>query len=624
MVNIDLTLKSTNKSSDMSGLLTIRYTKRNNASLFSSFEKLTESEITNLQNYQPLYDRFFITNKTNYNHVCFNHKKYIKSLKKSEDNENIFKVVLSDGSIKQTFIKYVPIIDPLYYLIGKYKDMDEWTQKMPTIDNIHMIDKVNSFHNMAYVETFFTFLSTKLNETHMFPHCVMYYDSFLGTKHNYKHDVYDDINILERSDYFNEEYDKRFYFEDKSQLPNELMRKTYCRFRGKIEIVNNIPDNKEKNAGENIIYETINNEKSDLMYEDIFKVPNKVLNSKEDTICLEPKLVYSLDTVKTEPTSDTFTANYSDCETEYEHTNETSSYSDTSDFDSDETTDGSESSEYSDDESYESEYEGDEGDDEEDILNVCIKKMPVQLLCMEKNEDTLDNYISNNDISEIEWTSILAQIIFTLIVYQKVFDFTHNDLHTNNVMYTSTNKKNIIYIYNNKKYVIPTYGKIYKIIDFGRSIYRYKDNRYCSDCYRPKCGDASSQYNCEPFLKESKPVIEPNPSFDLCRLGCSLYEYFMDNMKNLDDNEIFQLITKWCMDDNGKNVAYKSNMDERYPGFLLYKMIVRTVHGNIPSTEIKNKIFQNYCVGDTNKQMKKLFNSNIQVNIDEMQQMYDD
>ena len=58
-------------------------------------------------------------------------------------------------------------------------------------------------------------------------------------------------------------------------------------------------------------------------------------------------------------------------------------------------------------------------------------------------ENTLDNYFENNDITNDEWKSILFQIIVTLYVYQKTYDFTHNDLHTNNIMYNTTPRKNI-------------------------------------------------------------------------------------------------------------------------------------------------------------------------------------
>ena len=87
----------------------------------------------------------------------------------------------------------------------------------------------------------------------------------------------------------------------------------------------------------------------------------------------------------------------------------------------------------------------------------------------------------------------------TLITYQKIFDFTHNDLHTNNIMYQKTERTFINYKYNNVYYRVPTYGKIYKIVDFGRAIYKYKGNIICSDSYAID-GDAHTQYNTEPYL----------------------------------------------------------------------------------------------------------------------------
>jgi hypothetical protein len=76
--------------------------------------------------------------------------------------------------------------------------------------------------------------------------------------------------------------------------------------------------------------------------------------------------------------------------------------------------------------------------------------------------------------------------------------FTHNDLHTNNIMYIETDKEFIYYTHNQIHYKVPTYGRIYKIIDFGRSIYRFKNKMFYSDCFE-KHGDANGQYNCEPF-----------------------------------------------------------------------------------------------------------------------------
>ena len=118
---------------------------------------------------------------------------------------------------------------------------------------------------------------------------------------------------------------------------------------------------------------------------------------------------------------------------------------------------------------------------------------------MEKCENTLDYLILSKDISTDEWYSIFMQIIMILITYQKAFSFTHNDLHTNNVMYNTTTKKYIYYLHNKKYYKVPTFGRLFKIIDFGRSIYKYNDNIFCSDSFK-RGNDAASQYNCEPYL----------------------------------------------------------------------------------------------------------------------------
>ena len=80
---------------------------------------------------------------------------------------------------------------------------------------------------------------------------------------------------------------------------------------------------------------------------------------------------------------------------------------------------------------------------------------------------------------------------------------------------------------------------------------------------------------------KKKPRIEPNPSFDLCRLACSLFDYFMEEEEDEDtygSDPIKAIITEWCTDDKGRNILYKKCGEERYPDFKLYKMISRTVH----------------------------------------------
>ncbi len=166
-------------------------------------------------------------------------------------------------------------------------------------------------------------------------------------------------------------------------------------------------------------------------------------------------------------------------------------------------------------------------------------------------------------------------------------------------MYVTTEKEFLYYDFEDTIYKVPTYGKIYKIIDFGRSIYKYNDRVFCSDSFGPG-GDASTQYNCEPFFNENKPRLEPNNAFDLCRLGTSIFDFMMDIDDKYDDlDELQKIIYEWCMDDNGKNVLYRKNGEERYPSFKLYKMIARTVHTHTPEAQLTKPFFAKYeCKDD--------------------------
>jgi hypothetical protein len=251
-----------------------------------------------------------------------------------------------------------------------------------------------------------------------------------------------------------------------------------------------------------------------------------------------------------------------------------------------------------DDSGNESESEDDDDDDEDEILIAKIKQFPVQVIALEHCETTLDHLMTHSELTNGQWDSIVMQILFSLITFQKTFGLTHNDLHTNNVMYIETDKKFFYYKLNHIYYKIPTYGKLFKIIDYGRAIYKFRGQTLCSDSYHPD-GDAATQYNCEPYLNDKKPRLEPNYSFDLCRLGCALYDYLTHEPRT----KIIEIMLNWVIDDKGRNILYKKNGDERYPDFKLYKMIARTVNKHVPNDVLNNPYFDKFIVNK--KEIKK-------------------
>ena len=263
-------------------------------------------------------------------------------------------------------------------------------------------------------------------------------------------------------------------------------------------------------------------------------------------------------------------------------------------------------------------------EDDPEVISY-IYNFPIQMICSEKCEGTFDYLLENNLLDEPQIASAFFQIVMTLSAYQRAYSFTHNDLHTNNIVYTTTSAKFIEYRFLQKTYLVPTFGKIYKIIDFGRAIYRFQDKILCSDSFASG-GDANSQYNIEPFMNTKKPRLEPNPSFDLCRLGCSLYDFVFDNedeeiIRENESNwsEIQKTVYRWCTDDNGKNILYKRSGEERYPDFKLYKMIARIVHKHTVENQMQYTLFSQY--EQTGKEKKKR-GEKIVVNIDIIPKCY--
>ena len=99
------------------------------------------------------------------------------------------------------------------------------------------------------------------------------------------------------------------------------------------------------------------------------------------------------------------------------------------------------------------------------------------------------------------------------------------------------------------------------------------------------------------LMNNKKPRLDPNYSFDLCRLGTSIYDFIIeDDHKPSQLDELQKTILRWCKDDNDKNILYKRDGSERYPGFRLYKMISRTVHQHTPEEQLKQPYFSQFQV----------------------------
>ncbi len=574
-------------------MINVNYQKRKNLELFKCLEKPETLFLSNAQNYIPIYNKFFTLNDSNYNSINLNNKWYISNVKEGEDDFHLFNCRLKNihnnkVKDKDVFFKMAPLLDPFKYLIGKYNVNDEKLFALPKINSTEL-DSHSKFidqNNSAYVDGMFVFLSSNLIHSHDFIHGVDYYGSFLGIKNNFILNVFDDIDYLNESDYFNKNKNVLFKIDDYDHL-----------FQDENQKLKPITIQHNSSAKSQISIKSFDNE----IFEDVFD--ENIVNMSDlssdlidltNTTLLEQKDVNQHVTLKSNSTCSS-RSSYTD---NGEDNEECDDCGEIENLDSDKPeTDEDEDDDEQQDEDEDEEHEDDEDEDEERI-DVTIPKFPVQVIGMEFCENTFDDLILTNDLSKEEWYSALMQIIMILITYQKAFNFTHNDLHTNNVMYNNTDKKYIYYCYKKNYYKVPTFGRIFKIIDFGRSIYKFNGKLFCSDSFQVG-GDAATQYNTEPYLNEKKPRLEPNYSFDLCRLACSIFDYLVEDFDEIKDlskctDPVKRLIVEWCLDDKGINMLYKGNGVDRYPDFKLYKMIARCVHNHTPQAQLERPEFKSY------------------------------
>lgn len=256
-------------------------------------------------------------------------------------------------------------------------------------------------------------------------------------------------------------------------------------------------------------------------------------------------------------------------------------------------------------------------------INLVLENMPVLLLFTEKADGTFDDFVENpeplwsliktNDEYFPLWSAWLFQIIASLCILQKHYNFTHNDLHTNNVVWKKTDKPYLYYKKDSTIWKIPTYGYVFQIIDFGRAIYTVQNKTLISsDFYDEE--EACGQYNFGPIYDDSYPQIGPNKSFDLCRFACSFIRPIFeenppeknkgkiltqesDGFKVLETlNSLFNLLWSWTATINGDSVFEGSRGEEKYPNFKLYVEIASQAKNAIPENQLHKSIFQEFVL----------------------------
>ncbi len=475
---------------------------------------------------------------------------------------------------RNAILKIIPILNPLKNYVISH-DFESWM--LPHKYNKKAINRVNDVNNPAYVESFFLYLGSLLVENNKCPAFPYYYGCVNGIKDIYYHNINDEYDYLENCEWFNRNEGITFELIKHKKRDSELDSDsfvdstddeyyTHGSIRDNVfrEIDCDITEDKYNHGlGTEADAET----DADNMDDVDCHANGDVGDSYVDTEDADAELSTETDDDDSDASQGLRISNIS--------SSLKSMVSDFSDYEISGTEKGIKKSltppinnlNYIDtDELFD--YQGNYN------YVMAFKNYPVSLNVIEECTNSLDNHLNftSDTITETELFAIYFQITFGLAVAQKHYQFCHNDLHTENVMYNTTNQKYLYYSIYGINYRIPTFGKIYKIIDFARATYKFNKFIYFSNVF-DEDGEAENQYTYPSKYASTNPedIVYPNPSFDLVRFSLTVKPFLTDS-----HDAVNCFIDRMTMKDNGELI----NDDEN--DFNLYIDIARTCHNALP------------------------------------------
>ncbi len=537
------------------------------------------------------------------------------------------KIQYNNGTIehRRVFVKTIHLLDPFDFLEGNYGAIDPANPasympsrtRRPDTDDDDLADrweKLDSMYNRAYVDTTAMAVLGRLKEDDILIHSLQSYGAVIGIQDSYWHDITDDFDSLRAHRWF---WDAIGEHTDKIKLVSDTPIDESLRAH-----LLTVPTWFEEDDGETCSSIHTGDDVADSDEADSEPIENdfgelpplETSDSMDESAPPSPWTVESCASFGLTDILET-TSVKSDNEAPVLNLLQKSDDSSGSDLNM-----------------------------KVRILVEC-KSMPVLLLFQEAADGTMDELLeeemefadallspgSSDDTSlkmtdsllgilqltgqerDGRWAAWLAQVIAALTQMQALLGFCHNDLHTNNIVWTKTQDEFVYYKTAAGTYFkVPTYGKIFHIIDFGRATFTIGKKSFMSDDFFIG-NDAYGQYNYDACYDPERPAVMPNKSFDLCRLAVSMLDAMYDETpvakagaellnaegrwkKYQTNSELYNRMWEWMIDNKGRNVLRSSDGEDRFPGFELYTHIASYVHNAVPRAQWSKLPFANYKI----------------------------
>jgi len=495
----------------------------------------------------------------------------------------------------EVYTKIVHLLNPIDVLRERYIHPIHPFLPQVTSQWKETVQRVHSQNNQAYIDYTLNYLLSRFREMDLTPHTVLFYGSFTGISSKYKFNITNEYDTYRNCRWFWDGVKERrativVNDEVSEEIYNEIITPPFDEDE-EVE-VEPFDDTASVGSAVSVSFDTIQSDETSLESDDAPLV--EIEDSIDPGDPGDPVLVLE----ELEDSTIPFVSKESDHESDSESQEE---------FD------------------HESDLGSQEESDGEIEISLELSTIPVITIAQEAQEGIMDTLLDEDEIDGCEhgsaewekrWIAWLFQVISVLTFLQSTLHFTHNDLHSNNILWRSTDKP---YLYYSTKdgtmWRVPTYGKIFSIIDFGRAIFRLGKRNMVSDDHWPE-QDASDQYNFGTFYNPKKPKCTPNMSFDLCRLSVSLIDGLFDETPSKKKgkkimsqegswkvyetkSELYNLLWSWTVDDAGRTIYEDADGNEKYEGFELYIRIAHDVHSAIPREQLSKSVFNEFLYKGT-------------------------
>ena len=494
------------------------------------------------------------------------------------------------------FMKRAHILNPISYMSGEYVLPDDGALPSYLAAWQHTLAKINDPNNEAYIDSLFAVCASHLVEHKLSPHWVRCYGNFCGRLDRYVFNLSEDYEDIKHEPWFAENLAAGLF---ELRILDEMGEASSFK-----------PQDYQRRPRKSIVSDTSVDFDDVASCEDLDAEPEPEKRGTRNSVESPPELMVdkeiSDDEIELLESTDA-PLPVSVPRLNLRHVPEVPK-------DQDDGEDENEDQSNEDDESHG--YSESSGGPP---IIAIFKNFPVMATVLECCDGTMDVLLDNEDediadTKEQRWTAWLFQVIAALAVAQKEYHFVHNDLHTNNIMWSWTAEPTLYYelkdaLGGSRIYAVPTFGRLFKIIDFNRASFHLgkRGGFFISDAFEDE-GDANGQYNCPPYFNQKHSRVDPNPSFDLVRLACSLIDSLFDDAPDDVEPErimteepglkvmetkspLFNMLWMWLQQKDGYNVLKNADGTERFPGFDLYKIIGANCKNAVPCEQITKPIF---------------------------------